>query len=131
MSKQHFFRRPAGLTVGEIARITGAAPREGARLDHLVTDIAPLDRATPSDLAFLDSARHVDALITTRAGACLTVAELENKVPGNLNVLCTPQPFRAFVVVASTLYPESLRPTSLFDSKNVAPAAHVHASARI
>src|SRR6266436_798518 len=131
MTKQHFFRRPAGLTIGDIARITGAVPREGTRLDHLVTDIAPLDRAGPSDLTFLDSAKHKGALSRSRAGVCLTPAEFEINAPSNLNILRTPQPFRAFVAAASALYPEALSPTSLFDSKGVAPGAHIHASAKI
>jgi len=131
MTKLNFFKPHAGLSIGEIARITGAVPRAGARLDHRVTDIAPLDRAGPSDLAFLDSAKHLTAMSRTRAGACFTMAEFEDKAPSGLNVLRTPQPFRAFVLVASTLYPDALRPSSLFDSKGVAPGTHVHASAKI
>jgi UDP-3-O-[3-hydroxymyristoyl] glucosamine N-acyltransferase len=131
MTRQQFFRRPAGLTIGEIARITGAVPREGTRLDHLVTDIASLDRAGPADLTFLDSAKHVGVLSSTRAGACLTAGEFETRAPATLNLLRTAQPFRAFVAVASALYPEALRPTSLFDSKGIAPGTHIHESAKI
>jgi UDP-3-O-[3-hydroxymyristoyl] glucosamine N-acyltransferase len=131
MTKVQFFKRPAGLTIGEIARITGALPRDGTRLDQRVTDIAPLDRAGPSDLAFLDNAKHTATLAKTRAGACLTAAEFETKAPGHLNILRTTQPFRDFVVVASALYPDALRPTSLFDAKGAAPGAHIHASSRI
>src|SRR6266581_3252176 len=100
MSEHQFFKRPAGLTIGEIARITGAVPRAGTQLDHRVNDIAPLDRAGPSEVAFLDSAKHSSTLGATRAGVCLTAAEFATKAPSNLNVLCTPQPFGAFVAVA-------------------------------
>jgi UDP-3-O-[3-hydroxymyristoyl] glucosamine N-acyltransferase len=65
MNAPHFFKRPSGLTVGEIAAITGAEPSNGARLNHLITDIAPIDRAGPSDLAFLDTAKYADALTLT------------------------------------------------------------------
>jgi UDP-3-O-[3-hydroxymyristoyl] glucosamine N-acyltransferase len=54
----HFFKRPPGLTVGEIAALTGAEPSNGVRLNHLITNIAPLDRAGRSDLAFLDTAKY-------------------------------------------------------------------------
>ncbi|HLQ91056.1 MAG TPA: UDP-3-O-(3-hydroxymyristoyl)glucosamine N-acyltransferase [Xanthobacteraceae bacterium] len=131
MTKHQFFKRPVGMTIGEIARITGAVPREGTRLDHLVTDIAPLDQAGPCDLTFLDNAKHASMFAGTRAGACLTAAEFESKAPGNLNLLRTPQPFGAFVAVASALYPESLRPSSLFETKGIAPGAHIHALAKI
>src|SRR4051812_948579 len=131
MSKFQFFKRPAGITIGEIARMTGAVPREGAGLDHLLSDIAPLDRAGPGDLTYLDNAKHAGMLMSTRAGACLLAKEFESKAPGHLNILRTSQPFGAFVAVASALYPESLRPPSLFDSKGIAPGAHIHALAKI
>ena len=54
MSAPVFFTRGVGLTVREIAALTGAEPRRGADLDRRVTGIAPLDRAGPRDLTFLD-----------------------------------------------------------------------------
>ena len=47
MTEPLFFKRAAGLTVGEIADLTGAEPRAGADLDRRITRIAPLDRAGP------------------------------------------------------------------------------------
>src|SRR5262245_64689814 len=120
MSREHFFERPAGLTIGEIARMTGATPRAGTTLDHRISDIAPLDRAGPADVVFIDTAKHASALTRTRAGVCLTAAEFETNAPSDLNVLLTPRPFAAFVIVASALFPEALRPRSLFGSKGIA-----------
>ena len=131
MAKPHFFKPPSGLTIGEIAAITGAEPGDGARLDHLIIDIAPLDRAGPSDLTFLDSAKHADALTRTRAGACLMTARFESKAPSGLIVLRAQEPYRAFVAVARKLYPDALRPASLFEGKGVTPGAIVHSSAKI
>ena len=48
-----FFPQPVGLTVREIADLTGAIPRAGARLDAVVTGVATLERARPSDLVFM------------------------------------------------------------------------------
>ena len=126
-----FFKPPSGLTIGEIAAITGAEPIDGARLDHLIVDIAPLDQAGPSDLAFLDSAKHADALRQTRAGACLTTARFESKAPSGVIVLRAQEPYRAFVVVARKLYPHALRPSSVYEGKGVTPGAIVHPSAKI
>ena len=55
MTRRPFFKQPAGLTVHEIAVLTGAQPRPGAKLDHVVTDIAALEHAGPSDLVFVDA----------------------------------------------------------------------------
>ena len=131
MSEPLFFKSPAGLTVCEIAELTGANARSGARLDHTITNIAPLDRAGPRDLAFLDNAKYVDALTSTGAGACLTTERFAIQAPGRLNILCTQEPYSAFVAVARRLYPDALRPTSLFGAAGAAPGAIVHHSARI
>jgi UDP-3-O-[3-hydroxymyristoyl] glucosamine N-acyltransferase len=131
MAPPHFFKRPLGLTVGEIAVLTGAEPSTGARLDYLITNVAPLDRASPSDLAFLDTAKYADALMSTQAGVCLTTKRFEKQAPTGVNVLCTNEPYRAFIAVARELYPDALRACSLFEAKGVAPGAIVHPSAQI
>ena len=66
-----FFLQPSSLTVREIADLTGAVPRDGARLDVVVTGVAALDRARPSDLVFMDNTKYLDRLAATRAGVCL------------------------------------------------------------
>ncbi len=131
MTEPLFVARPQGLTIAEIAALTGARPREGAKLELRIVSIAPLDRAGPSDLAFLDNAKYADGLGTTRAGACLVAERFESRAPHGLNLLRTREPYRAFVTVARTLFPGALRPSSLFETQGIAPGAFVHPAARI
>jgi UDP-3-O-[3-hydroxymyristoyl] glucosamine N-acyltransferase len=126
-----FFQQPQGLTVREIAALTGAVPRQDARLDAVVSGIDTLDRARPADLVFIDSPRYADRLAATRGGVCLVTEALSARAPASLIVLHTKQPFRDFVVVARKLYPESLRPRSLYDVGGVAEGAIVHPTAEI
>src|SRR5262249_14654988 len=95
-----FFTRPAGLSVSEIADLTGAKPRDGAKLDGIVSGVAALDRARPTDLAFMDSAKYVDSLSRTSAGVCLTTERFAERAPTGTAVLLTAEPFRDFVAVA-------------------------------
>jgi UDP-3-O-[3-hydroxymyristoyl] glucosamine N-acyltransferase len=46
-------------------------------------------------------------------------------------VLCAREPYRAFVEVACLLYPDALRPSSLFEAAGVAATATIHPSARL
>jgi len=131
MTEMIFFKKPIGLTIGEIAVLTGAKPRLGVRLDEVITNVAPLDRAGSSDLAFLDTAKYADRLTSTQAGACLMTERFEGQAPSGLNVLRAPEPYRAFVAVARQLFEDALRPSPLFEAGGVAPTAVVHASARI
>jgi UDP-3-O-[3-hydroxymyristoyl] glucosamine N-acyltransferase len=131
MTEPFYFEPARKLTVGEIVRLTGAEPREGTPLGRSISNIAPLDRAGPHDLTFLDNPKYADQLTTTRAGACLTTSRFEKNTPDGLAILRARDPYRAFVTVMRELYAEALRPSSLFDAKGVAPGSFVHASARL
>jgi UDP-3-O-[3-hydroxymyristoyl] glucosamine N-acyltransferase len=131
MSAPFFFKRSGGLTLREIATLVGGEPRDGADLERRISGIGPLDRAGPNDISFLDGAKYVQQAATTVAGACLTTPRFVDALPGQVSVLTVREPYRAFVEVARTLFPDSLRPSSLFEANGVAAGAHVHPSARL
>jgi UDP-3-O-[3-hydroxymyristoyl] glucosamine N-acyltransferase len=131
MSAPFFFKRSGGLSLREIASLVGGEPREGANLDRRISGIAPLDRAAPSELSFLDSAKYVQQAATTVAGACLTTQRFSDVLPRRVSVLTVREPYRAFVEVARALFPDALRPSSLFEATGVTAGAHVHPSARL
>jgi UDP-3-O-[3-hydroxymyristoyl] glucosamine N-acyltransferase len=126
-----FFKQSAGLTVGEIAALTNAAPRAGSQLDRRIVNVAPIDLAGPDDLTFIDQAKYADGLQSTRAGACLMTEQFDELAPRRVAVLRAREPYRAFIMVARSLFPEALRPSSLFEAAETAPGAMVHPSARI
>jgi UDP-3-O-[3-hydroxymyristoyl] glucosamine N-acyltransferase len=127
----NFFPPSRELTIGEIVKLTGAEPRAGAPLDRRIANIAPLDTAGVRDLSFLDNKKYLDALAGTRAGACLLAPRFAAAAPDGLPVLVTREPYRVFVAVARALFPNALRPSSLFGVRGQAADAHVHPSARL
>jgi UDP-3-O-[3-hydroxymyristoyl] glucosamine N-acyltransferase len=131
MSEPLFFKASSALTVGEIATLTGAEPGPGADLGRRITDIAALDRAGPADLAFMDSPKYAGQLAATRAGACLVAPRFAKHAPRHVAALQTQEPYRAFVAVARALFPDALRPSSLFGAEGISPGATIHASARL
>ncbi len=131
MTEPVFFKRGAGLTVGEIAALTGAVPRSGAALDRRVTGIAPIESGGPNDLIFCDKPKLAAAMATSEAGACLTLDALADDANRDMAVLCTPQPYQAFVTAAQALFPKALRPSSLAETSGIAGGAFVHPTARL
>src|ERR1700753_4323775 len=131
MTKLSFFDPPPGLTIAEIVALTGAEASDATRLSHLIRDVAPIDHAGPSDLTFIENNKYLGALATTHAGACLMPARFEDRALDSLIVLRTPEAFQAFVTVHSKLYPQALRPTSLFETDKIAPNATIHPTARL
>ncbi len=131
MTEPQFFKRPAGLTMAEIASATGAVATGRAPLDRRVTGIAALDQARPSDLSFLDKPRYVSDLHATRAGICLVSERFVPHAPSHVGVLVAAQPYQAFVEVARRLFPDAVRPSSAFEATGVAAGAHIHPTARL
>jgi len=134
MSEPVFLRYARGLTLEEVAKLTGAdQPPASARVRRIV-NVAALDRATPSELSFLDNKNYAPVAAVTHAGACLTTAALAKELPAHVTALFVREPYRAFVQVARALFPQALRPSSLYeadDAAGVHAGAHVHASARL
>jgi UDP-3-O-[3-hydroxymyristoyl] glucosamine N-acyltransferase len=119
------------LTIEEIAELTGAKPRAGDPLDRRIGNIAPLDTAVGCDISFIDNSRYLDAFALTRAGACFVGPRFEAAAPRQPAVLVTGEPYRAFVAVARALFPDALRPSSLFAVTGRSNDARVHPSARL
>ena len=134
MSEPVFLRYARGLTLEEVAKLTGAdLPAASARARRIV-NVAALDRAAPSELSFLDNKNYAPVAAATHAGACLTTAALAKELSGRVTPLVVREPYRAFVQVARALFPHALRPSSLYAAGDVAGAhagAHVHANARL
>jgi UDP-3-O-[3-hydroxymyristoyl] glucosamine N-acyltransferase len=130
MTEPLFFKNAKSLTVADIATLTGAQPATGAVLDRIITRVAPLDAAQPTDLTFFENSKYLDDLAATRAGACLLAPRFAGKAPRNVTQLTVRDPYRAFVTVARVLFPDALRPSSMFAATGTA-GAHVHPSARL
>ena len=131
MAKISFFPLAGAPTLGEIAQWTGAKLSEGADPGKVVRDVAPLDDARPEDLAFFDNPRYLDALRTTRAGAAFVAPRYAAQAPASCALLVTPQPYRAMAETMARLYPQAVKPRSVFGETGVSPAAFVHSAARL
>lgn len=132
MNDPVFISAHAPLSVADICALARiAAPADPATLSRTVRAVAPLDRAGPQDLSFLDGARHVPQFRASRAGVCLTSERFAAFAPDGMTVLTVPKPYAAFVTVARHLFADTLRPASIFGHKGVAAGAFVHPQARL
>ena len=130
MSDPDFLQTGRGLTIGEIAAMTGVALPAAAPAGRRIADVAALERAAPWDLSVLDDPRLAAAAATTRAGACFTTPDLADNLPARVAALVVDEPYRAFVQAARALFAGALHPSSLYPAGDSA-GAHVHPSARL
>jgi UDP-3-O-[3-hydroxymyristoyl] glucosamine N-acyltransferase len=131
LTEPHLLPHPPGLTVGEIAALTGAELQGATNHSQRMTNVAPIDLAGAGDLTFVDSAKFATALTSTRASAVLVSKQFQCLAPSRLVVLLSPEPYKSFVLVARQLYPDTLRPSSLFETEGIASNASVHPSSQL
>ena len=70
-----FFAIDRELTIAEIVSLTKAEPRGEVPLDRRIRNVAPLDTARDGDITFLDNAKYLDGLMTTRDAAANELKE--------------------------------------------------------
>jgi len=131
MSEPVFFKRGRGLTIEQIAELTGARLDAAPASEVRIFDVAPLERAGPHDLTFYDATGGAAMLRSSQAAACLVSQPLANRLPPGVVALVADDPYAAFVKAAAALFPGALRPSSLFDMRGIAPTALVHPAARL
>ena len=69
MADPRFHRRGEPLRLASLAERTGAKLSAGADPDRLITDVAPLQQAGPTELSFFDNVRYVAAFEASKAQA--------------------------------------------------------------
>ncbi len=131
MTEPHFFRVRVPLTLAEIISLTGTSPSGRHDLSRAFSGVKPLDLAGPSDLSFCDSSKFLDAFRSTSAGVCFVNAEYAADAPKGTVALVSNEPFRAYVIVARSLFVDGLKPAALFGGKGIALNASVHPEARL
>lgn len=134
MSVAAFFHVSRPFSVAEIAEATGATIREARAAGApppVITGVAPLAAGHHGDLCFFFSPRYREALASCRATACFLNPRHAHLLPDRIIGLLVDDPQRAITLAASRLFPEALRPGSLFRGGGVSPSAIVHPEARL
>jgi UDP-3-O-[3-hydroxymyristoyl] glucosamine N-acyltransferase len=130
MSEPVFFTRGQGLSIADVVALTGVRTMSAPATDRRIVDIAAIERAGPAEITFAEN-RDQDVLRVSQAGACFVSPDMAVAVPSRVVPLIVDDPYRAFVQVATALYPDAERPSSLFEVQGAAPGAFVHAKARV
>ena len=131
MSEPVFSPRAARTSLADIVACTGAAVVEGADLSAIVSGVAPLDEAGPGELTFLDSPENAMLLETSRATACFVTPGDAPCVPKTTLALVMEEPSRGFALAMRRLFPQAIRPKSLFGTAGINPGASIHPEARL
>ncbi len=131
MSEPVFFKPACHPTIADLIAWTGAKVADGADLTRIVLNVVPLDEGRDGDLVFLDNPKYAASLAQTKATACFLAQRYADQLPAGTIALISPEPYRAIGIVLQKMFPEAVRPGSLFGTNGVAPGAFVHPDARL
>lgn len=125
MADPRFFENKGAISLKEIAELTGANIADPKSASLKIKDVAPLDRAGPEDIGFLDNTKYVDSFRASRAGACFLREKHVKDAPPGMATLISEDPYRCYALVAQKFYP------FIPIIEDISKAAHIDKSARL
>lgn len=131
MTEENFFSRPTAMSLSDLLGLISVSIQREGVLENMISDVAPLDRATGSDLSFFDNPKYRDQLVLTQAGFCLVAKRFVDLVPSHTIALVSTQPYADFARVAAHFYPQSMELGSAFATSGISPSALIHPDAKI
>ncbi len=131
MADPRFFTVAGPFSLDQLAEICGAEIGGGADPAATFTEVAPLDRAGPGQVSFLDNKRYVGQFRASAAGACIVAPKYAEQAPAGMALLITANPYRAYALVAQAFYPAPARRPGRHPSAVVDPSARISEDAEI
>ncbi|HET6389473.1 UDP-3-O-(3-hydroxymyristoyl)glucosamine N-acyltransferase [Hyphomicrobium sp.] len=110
MEHPGFFERAGPFALSEVAAAAQAEIAAGADAALMIEDVRPLHEAGPSHISFIDNRKYLPQLDATKAGACLVVPALVDRVPAGTIALVTRQPYHGFARALALFYPAAMQP---------------------
>ncbi len=131
MADPRFFTVAGPFRLDRLAEICGA--EIGGAGDPAMTfdEVAPLDRAGPTQVSFLDNKRYVGQFRVSAAGACIVAPKYAGQAPAGMALLITSNPYRAYALVAQAFYPAPAPRPGRHPSAVVDPSARIGEGAEI
>ncbi|HUO23782.1 MAG TPA: UDP-3-O-(3-hydroxymyristoyl)glucosamine N-acyltransferase [Caulobacteraceae bacterium] len=128
MADTRFYRRCGPFTVSQVA---AAAQGRCPESDTLITSVAPLQSAGPTDVSFLDGARYGRLLDATAAGAVIVQAEMADRVPAGATPIVAASVTEAWSEVVRLFHPSPPLRSGRHPTAFVAEGAEVDDTAEI
>jgi UDP-3-O-[3-hydroxymyristoyl] glucosamine N-acyltransferase len=130
MADAEFYRRPKAIRLAEVISVTEARTAADADLERLITGVATIIDAGPTEVCQLSGVKYADAIAGTRAGACLCTERYAFRLPSTTVALIVSDPQRAMAELLVRLYPQALRPLPVVAERGISPQAVVAPEAR-
>ena len=131
MADPRFYSSSGPFSLKALAELSGAKLNTGADPGLMIRDVAPLERAGPDELSFLDNVKYLQSFQDSRAGACIVRSRHVDRAPHGMALLISEDPYRAYALVAQVFYPVLPSSGGISPSANVAQTAEIGTGSEI
>ncbi|MDR1333420.1 MAG: UDP-3-O-(3-hydroxymyristoyl)glucosamine N-acyltransferase [Holosporales bacterium] len=105
MVDQRFYSKKPYLTIVDICRLLNTSVPAGCPSLKRIENVAPIDKASNSDITFFHNPKYADVLAATKAGACLISREHAHLVPlRSVITIIVDDPHLAYVTILNQFY---------------------------
>ena len=125
MADPRFYSPGGPFSLRTLAELSGSTLAAGADAEAMIRDVAPLERAGPEELSFLDNPRYLSSFRDSRAGACVVRPRHADRGPRGMALLVSEDPYRAYALAARAFYPAPPPSGRISPSAHVAPTAGI------
>lgn len=123
MVDRRFFVNNGPFLSTHIAKATGTVLRSTAHAEISFGDVAPLDRASASDISFFDNSKYADQFGKSLAGGCFVREKYAHLAPEGMALFITEDPYRCYALTAQLFYPSRRLPAGVHPSAVIDPSA--------
>ena len=131
MADPRFHHCAGPFSLAVLAEAGGARLAEGGDPRRAMRDVAPLERAGPDDVSFLDNPKYRAAFAASAAGACVVRPDLAGEAPDGMALLLSENPYKSYGLIARMLYPSPPVEPGIAAGAVVSPDATVSPEAEI
>ncbi|MDR0406692.1 MAG: UDP-3-O-(3-hydroxymyristoyl)glucosamine N-acyltransferase [Holosporales bacterium] len=122
MIDKRFYRESIPHTASQLAEACEASLEPFGK-DCLLSDIATLEKAAPTDLSFFSNAKYLKDLKNTQAGAVFVPPQYIQEIPSHVLALVTPHVLPAYGHAAALLYPSCRQLAHIHPTASIDPTA--------
>ncbi len=133
MADKRFFHNAGALSLDDIAALTSAVVDISRARDtgKTFSNVAPLDRAGPQDISFLDNVKYADSFAASKAGACFVRPKFAVRAPEGMVLFITDEPYYCSALTARRFYPDIAFTPAISPQAHIAKSATIGKDARI
>lgn len=125
MVDRRFFVNNGPFSSTQIAKATGTVLHSEAHAELSFADVAPLDRASATDISFFDNSKYADQFSKSSAGACFVREKYAHLAPEGMALFITEDPYRCYALTAQLFYPARRSAAGIHPSAVIDPSAAI------